>query len=147
MPIEDLRNKPAIRDGITVDTVVYEDILDSITEEYFDEKTGEIKRRLVEEVPLTELSKCLDRFEMFAMSRWAGEGIKQIEALLLIQKKRTTLLEMLKKRLTAARRKVNLEWEEDAPQRFADLPEWKRLKILERKAQGSGASASEASPQ
>lgn len=126
---------------------MYNDIIDSITEEYFDEKSGEIKRRLVNERPLTELSGHIDRFEMTAMSSWAGEAIKQVDVLLSIQKRQTTLLEMMKKRLAAARRKVNLEWEEDAPARFAALPEWKRSRILLRKEKGSGASGKEAAPQ
>jgi len=84
----DLRNKDPLREAVTPDTVVYNDVVDAVA----------------------AISADLSRYEMTDQSRWATETIARVRWLI-------KLAEMLLRRLLDDRRAINKMWEDDAPAR------------------------------
>lgn len=122
----DLRQAEPVREGITHENVVYDDIIESFLN----------GQELAHEAALIELSKNIDRFSASGEARWLTESMRSCDATLSVIEKQAALLKMMKKRLAAIRTRLNRDWDESAPERIAELPEWKRQRILARRLQG-----------
>lgn len=111
MPIPELRHADPTREGITFQTVVYDDLVDALLVEKFDPKTGEAKMRLFHEDPLIEISKNIDRTKVAGEPRHLSNAIKEIDEIIRLLKRQSDRAELLKRRLKDVRASIYREWQ------------------------------------
>lgn len=101
MPFPDLRMPDPSRTGITVDTVVFEDLVDA-----FFGKEQE-RATLAHQRPLIEAGKDIDRFVLTMQSRMATMAIRDLDDLAGVLEHQLFLTRMLRKRLYRVRLELN----------------------------------------
>ena len=128
MPVPNLRHADNLRNGITHETVVYDDIIDSLFVDIHDPETGDIRQALSHEDSIVGLSKAIDRFSVNPDTVWLTDGMKAIDEFLASIKKQQTVAQMLKRRLSEVRYQLNRQFEFESSERAKHLPDWKAQK-------------------